>query len=123
MNRINELRKEKKLTWDELANQLNISKTVIWMMGNGEREIKGTTLMKISSFFKVSADYLLGLSEIRNPVEELKRVVESNNAYDEIDIPELLGLFDKIKDMPKDELSDLAEYVDFKLSKLRNKEK
>lgn len=77
-NRINELRLEQKLTWDELADALNISRSAIWRFGKGEREIKQSDLEKIATFFNVSIDYLLGLSNFRELNEE-KYCIEFKN--------------------------------------------
>ncbi|HFI0377029.1 TPA: helix-turn-helix transcriptional regulator, partial [Streptococcus suis] len=40
MNRLKELRKEKKLTQEELASEIGVSKITILRWENGERQIK-----------------------------------------------------------------------------------
>ena len=55
-----ELRKEKGMTRNELADKLNVSVRLIGYWERGERECSLDTLIKICDLFGVSADYLLG---------------------------------------------------------------
>lgn len=54
------LRQASKLTQDELARLLSISKSSISMYENGNREPDFETLEKIAGFFCVDMNYLLG---------------------------------------------------------------
>jgi transcriptional regulator with XRE-family HTH domain len=67
MNRIKELRTEKGITQADLAKILKISDRAVGYYENGAREPDYSTLLKISEYFDVSIDYLLGASDIRNP--------------------------------------------------------
>lgn len=60
-NRLKELRKSKKLTQEELADQLNINRTSIvhYENSNSERIPRPERLYQIADFFDVSVDYLL----------------------------------------------------------------
>lgn len=60
MNRLKELRKEKKLTQKELADKINVSKITVLRWENGERQIKPEKAEKLANFFDVSVGYLLG---------------------------------------------------------------
>ena len=60
MNRLKELRKEKKLTQKELADKINVSKITVLRWENGERQIKPDKAEKLADFFGVSVRYLLG---------------------------------------------------------------
>lgn len=60
MNRLKELRKEKKLTQKELADKINVSKITVLRWENGERQIKPDKAEKLADFFGVSVGYLLG---------------------------------------------------------------
>ena len=57
MNRLKELRKQKKLTIVELAEKIGVTKLTIL---NWEHEIKGSNAKKLADFFGVSIPYLLG---------------------------------------------------------------
>lgn len=60
-NRIKQLRKEKQLTQPQLADALNVSKSVISFWENDINEPKASYMVSLASFFKVSTDYLLGI--------------------------------------------------------------
>ena len=62
MNRIEELRKKKKLLQDDLCKELGISKKTYF---NYVRKniIPSDVLIKLSNIFECSTDYLLGLSD------------------------------------------------------------
>lgn len=60
MNRLKELRKEKKLTQKELADKINVSKITVLRWENGERQIKPDKAQQLADFFGVSIGVLLG---------------------------------------------------------------
>ena len=59
MNRLKELRKEKRLTQEELAREIGISKITVLRWENGERQIKLDKAQKLADFFGVSSAHLL----------------------------------------------------------------
>jgi len=63
--RFKSLRKESKLTQDQLAKKFYINKSSISRYENGQQIPELETLEKLASFFDVSIDYLLGLTDIR----------------------------------------------------------
>ena len=65
MNRLKILRKEKKLTQDELAHEIGVSKITILRWENGERQIKPEKAKQLADFFVVSVGYLLGYTNDR----------------------------------------------------------
>lgn len=69
MNRLRELRKEKKLSLVELADAVHINKSSIARFETGEVEMKADTLKLFSDYFHVSTDYLLGKTNDRNSIE------------------------------------------------------
>ncbi len=60
--RIVSLRKSKKMTQEELATALGISRSALSLYEIEKREPDTETLLKIASYFEVSADFLLGVS-------------------------------------------------------------
>ena len=60
--RLRNLREENKLTLEELAEELCISKSLLWDLEQGRRRVHGELLLKIALHFNVSTDFLLGLS-------------------------------------------------------------
>ncbi|HEM4261137.1 TPA: helix-turn-helix domain-containing protein [Streptococcus suis] len=63
MNRLKELRKEKKLTQEELASEIGVSKITILRWENGERQIKPDKAKKLADYFGVPVGYLLGYGD------------------------------------------------------------
>lgn len=64
-DRLKSLREEKKLTQTDLAINFNISDSAINRYEKGLRNPDYDLLAKLSSFFNVSVDYLLGISDVR----------------------------------------------------------
>ena len=60
MNRLKELRKQKKLTIVELAEKVEVTKLTILNWEHGTHEIKGSNAKKLADYFGVSIPYLLG---------------------------------------------------------------
>lgn len=60
MNRIKQLRTSQKLTQVVLSNALGISQSTLSSWESGRYEPDLTSLQKLSEFFGVSVDYLLG---------------------------------------------------------------
>ncbi len=60
MNRIKEIRQEKKLSQKDLAKKLNISQQAISLYEKGDREPKLETWQKLADFFDVPISYLQG---------------------------------------------------------------
>lgn len=63
MNRLKELRKEKKLTQQELADTFQVSKRTVQYWENGESQIKPDKAQALADHFGVSVGYLLGYSD------------------------------------------------------------
>lgn len=62
-NRLRDLRKEKGLTQDELAEKLNTSRSRISMYEQGKRQPDFEMQESIADFFNVNLDYLFGKSD------------------------------------------------------------
>ena len=67
MNRLKLLREGKGLLQTDLAKFLGITASAYGFYENEKRDIPTEVLKKLSDFFNVSIDYLLGKSDIRNP--------------------------------------------------------
>ena len=61
--RIRDLREDRDLTQKEMAKVLNCSQQAYSNYELGQRDIHTDILIKLSSFYKVSIDYLLGLTD------------------------------------------------------------
>ena len=65
MNKLLELRKEKGVRQIDIANMLKVSKQCYSNYENGLREPDFNTLQKLSEYFGVSIDYILGNTDVR----------------------------------------------------------
>ncbi|MBH7795668.1 helix-turn-helix domain-containing protein [Clostridioides difficile] len=77
--RLKELRKKKELTQAELSKLLNCSLSKIAMLETSKREPVKEDLLRISEFFNVSVDYLLGKTSIENYIttDEISKIIKS----------------------------------------------
>ena len=65
MERLIELRKQQNLTQQDMARILGISRQAYSNYELGNREADYTTLKKLSNYFNVTVDYLLGETSTR----------------------------------------------------------
>lgn len=65
MNRIKILREEFKISQEELAKKLDLSKGIISMYENESRKPSYEVLLKLSEIFNCSIDYIVGISNER----------------------------------------------------------
>lgn len=68
-DRLKLLREETGLSREDLAISLNITYSALSKYETNSRFPDKDTLKKISKYFNVSLDYLMGLTETRNPYE------------------------------------------------------
>lgn len=61
--RIRDLREDRDLTQRDLARILNCSQQVYSNYELGQRDIPTYVLIKLSSYYNVSVDYILGISD------------------------------------------------------------
>jgi transcriptional regulator with XRE-family HTH domain len=70
-DRLRNLRNEKDLTQQDLADFLGITRPAYTAYESGRRQPDNETLSKLADFFGVSVDYLLGRTNIRTPIETI----------------------------------------------------
>lgn len=61
--RIRDLREDRDLTQSQMAKILNCSQQVYSNYELGQRDIPTDILIKLASFYKVSTDYILGITD------------------------------------------------------------
>ena len=61
--RIRDLREDHDLTQKQMAEHLNCSQQVYSNYELGQRDIPTDILIKLSNFYQVSVDYILGISD------------------------------------------------------------
>lgn len=68
--RLARLREDKDMNQKELAEALGVTRGAVSMWEIGQRTPDSSTLQKIASFFNVSIDYLLGLTDDPTPPQQ-----------------------------------------------------
>ncbi|MFI3088050.1 helix-turn-helix domain-containing protein [Streptococcus sp. 2022WUSS037] len=90
MNRLKELRQEKKLSQKELAEKIGVHFRTLQNWENGESQIKPDKAQALADHFGVSVGYLLGYSEYEKTTDIQKLVYDTPHGgaagivYDEI---------------------------------------
>lgn len=110
--RIKSLRKEKQITQSELGKILGIGKTTISMYENGNSTPDDDLKKKLSDYFNVSLDYLMGKSNIRESAEELLKDPRTT-----ITLHNDNGIDDELPEEAKKEIENFIEYVKNKYKK------
>jgi XRE family transcriptional regulator len=106
MNRLKELRKEKKLSQKEIAKEMSISEKTLSRWENGESQIKPEKAQQLADYFGVSVGYLLGYSEYRELEKALDKTIFSN--YPDVET----FLNQEIKELIGERAKKFYEYID-----------
>ena len=105
MNRIKQLRNEKNINQDVLAKLLGLEIAGISKLETGRVPLKDEYIVKLSEYFNVSTDYLLGKTDIRNPGKQLDDVL--NEA--------MIGMskeeYETLNETQKKQIRDFALFV------------
>lgn len=111
--RLRDLRRENNLTSRDLAKLLNVSQPTITRCENGLQEPSKKNVKKLASYFNVSSDYLLGLTDEREPYkkpmkfEEALKILENTKRNDDI-----FTITDNIKNLSDEQLHTIATIVE-----------
>ena len=111
--RLKELRKEKSITIEKLAEDLGSAKSTISRYENGLREPKKDFLEMLSQYFNVSVDYLLGRTNERN----LNKEVKLNEEITTISAHRINGDIDNLPDEAIEKINDYIEMIKLKYNK------
>ena len=66
LDRIRELREDNDLSQQQVAEYLKVHQTTYSSYELGKLGVTADILIKLSQFYKVSADYILGLTDIKS---------------------------------------------------------
>lgn len=105
--RLKKLRAEKGVVQKDVANYLNITTSAYGFYEQGKRVPDTEIMIKLSDYFNVSLDYLLGKTDIRNYTDDpnITIALHSDTDYDDLPdeaIKEINGFIDYIKQKYKD---------------------
>lgn len=90
-DRLKQVRIEKKLSREDLAGKIGVSYSAIAKYETGKREPDYDTLVKLSDFFNVTVDYLLGKSRNPNLTEKDEKDIAKRMAKIRKDLEEGTG--------------------------------
>ena len=91
--RFKELRIEKRLTQEKLADMFFTKKASISRYENNVNIPEIEALKKFADFFDVSIDYLLGRTDVRNHTDRIADAIK--------DDPELIDFWETLKERPE----------------------
>lgn len=106
-DRLKELRLERNLLQKDIAQILNLSTSAYGYYEQGKRIPDSETIKILSDFYRVSSDYLLGISDIRNYAEDPNTTIALHSDTDYDDLPK----------EAKDEINNFIEYIKQKYRK------
>lgn len=100
MNRLKELRKERKITQQEIAEKIGVHYRTLQNWESGKNQIKPDKAQAFDDFFGVSTSYLLGYGYKKR---ETKSVEKLESVY-----VEFLGNIDAISDIDLEDLKGFS---------------
>jgi transcriptional regulator with XRE-family HTH domain len=104
--RLIKLRKSRKLTQQQIADKLHLSRGTYAQYEIDRRVPEYVTLEKLADFFEVSLDYLVG-----------RDIKEGKSQLSEIDRKILEG----VKSLPEEKKEEVMNFIDFSLKKHERK--
>lgn len=117
MNRIRELRTERKLTQEDIGNLLNVSARSVGFYESGERDPDTKSLIKLANYFNVTVDYLIGESNDRGDGFEI-HAHRDPNAHG-MPLTDALDIVDKLDRLIK--MRDAGDITQEEYDKLKKK--
>lgn len=108
MNRLKQLRNERRLSGQQLGEKVGIDYSTISRLESEKRPFTLDHLTRLSQFFDCSFDYILGKSDERKPTQKA--------AYQELDSVSL-ALLAHTKDLTDAEKQQVVDFIEFIKSK------
>lgn len=102
-NNIKALRKEQKITIRELEKKVHINRATLSRIENGLQNLSDDYIYVLSTFFDVSTDYLLGLSNIRKP--EIEKEMISDWIF--------MAIYEEFKDLTETQKVEMLSVIKF----------
>jgi len=117
--RLKLIRKENNLTQEELGKIFGLTKYSISLYENNKTSPSDDFKTKLASYFNVSVDWLLGLTDEKLPADKLREASAKYKKSSEYSLDDFLK---KVPDLTEKEKSSLEAHLDFAL-KLIEKER
>lgn len=109
-----DLRAKSKLTQQEMADKLNISRSSVGMYESGEREPSFELLEQIADYFNVDMNYLLGKSELSEHIPQGYYLNDDAREMAQFmfENPEYKVLFDASRKISKEDIITVKTIMD-----------
>lgn len=106
--RLKKLRLEKGVSQTDLAKQFNIARSTLSQYESNQRTPSDEIKIKLSEYFNVSTDYLLGKTDIKNYTEDpnITIALHSDTDYD---------------DLPQEARDEIFNFIDYVRNKYKDK--
>lgn len=103
--RIRELRNEQGLTQAEIAKKIGVTKSAygFWEQGKNQPDID--TIARLAEIFDVTADYLFGISDIKNST--------SNYSDEKSNLSRTIAAHLDGAELSKADIDDIARFIEF----------
>lgn len=108
--RIVKLRKGKKITQEELANRIGVTRSALSQYELGTRQPDYETLQRMATFFDVSTDYLLGHSDVPSAASSHAVLEAHKNAAVIAEVADKLGI-DLTDPAKRQQLEDIIRII------------
>ncbi len=126
-DRLKQLRNEKKMSRDDLANKIGVSYSAIAKYETGIREPDYDTLIKLSRFFDVTSDFLLGKTndpdltavdekDIAKRMAKIRRDLEDGTGEDGLNF-----MGEPMSEDAKESLLEALEYAERQATRINKK--
>ncbi|WP_422445265.1 helix-turn-helix domain-containing protein [Thermoanaerobacterium sp. DL9XJH110] len=114
--RIKQLRLEKEMTQEEFGKLFGVTKYAVSLYESDKSTPNDEIKKKIAEYFQVTLDWLMGVSNIRNPAEKITDSISDDpelaKFWDELKNREDLKLlFKQIKDMPPGDIKKIIRII------------
>lgn len=108
--RMRQLRVESNITTKELADKLKVARTTVSNWENGNRNPDLEMLKRIAKTLDSTTDYLLGMSDVRNPYEN--RTDKPNNEDNDkpMEEPNTIAAHFDGEDYTEEELKEIENF-------------
>lgn len=110
LNRIKQLRAEKKYSQQQLADRIKVARSTIAMWETGGSEPDNTTLLQLADIFGVSTDYLLGKTDEKK-ADTSEDVSAEFLASLSPETQKIYALIQQLNDLPEQTRREAMNYI------------
>ena len=115
MIRLRALRQERNISMKQLGDIFDVAESTISLYENEKRKVDTDMLIKFADFFNVSTDYLLGITDKRNPSQNNNDIGFDDFTY------AMHNESKELTDEDKEMLLDMAKMLKKRVEERKNK--